>query len=206
MKAICTKKTMHRGVVYVPGDVFFCESEQDKPANFRWENETAENASPPLPKRGGDCLLILGDADCMLRDVAALDVPLEREVMAINRAAFRWKAPVHYWCSVHPDMLAEWRLMWSRMGWSGGVQPHFITNRPHSGLLSPHLLANPDQGGSLTEALGAAEKLGHRKIFVAGAPLVENYSRFAAPAIRIVQKLRANGVEVHAASGALAEV
>lgn len=204
MKAICVKRTMHKGVVYMPGDVYLCESGPDKPANFRWEHEDSTASTIPVPERGSDTLLIIGDAPCLMQDVAKLDVPVDREVLAVNRAAFRWQAPVHYWASVHADMLSEWKIMWDRMGYGRGVKPHFFVSRESRHLPDASLVGNMDNGGSLSEALSVAAKLGHKDIYIAGAPLVESYSTFAAPSMGVVQRLRSSGVNVYAASGALA--
>ena len=196
---------MHQGVVYMPGDVYLCESEPDKPANFRWEHEDSTASTVPLPERKSDNLLIIGDAPCLMQDVAKLNVPQDREVLAVNRAAFRWMAPVHYWTSVHADMLSEWKIMWERMGYGRGVEPHFFVSRESRYMPNASFVGNIDNGGSLSEALSVAVRLGHKNVYIAGAPLVDDYSIFAVPSMGVVQRLRNKGVNVYAASGALAE-
>lgn len=206
MKVICFKQCMVGGQVYNPGDPLNVATERDAPKYFRLEGETAAEAmhGRPLPERGADTVLILGDAECLLDDVARLPLPESFEVMAMNRAPFRWRAPVHYWVSVHGDHLVEWERAWSRLGMGRGSRPLFITPPGGSGLANWSGIANPEPGGSITVALNAAKELGFPAVFIAGAPLDGNYQHFARAAQRLVAGMRRAGVRVVAASGALA--
>jgi len=105
-------------------------------------------------------LLILGDAPCLSSDLDHV-LPFSGSIMAINRAGLRYREPIDFWCTYHPEKFwQEWRRNRASLG--GNENFLEITDRDVRNI--------PISGSSVL--LGIIWGLARfESIIVAGAPL-----------------------------------
>lgn len=207
-EAVCIRKCQHQGRIYEQGETLLVSPDARLSPHFCFKDERPIQGAP-LPARRRDTLLLIGDAPSMWEDirkhdvVVADDVPPTYDVLALNRAAFRWRRPFNFWASVHGDQLYAWRLAMDRLNYFGGASPHYLLAKPWPDFRDASIIAFADEGGSAYIGFRAALDMGYPTVLVAGVSLLGKYAGFARGVAQQVEALRSAGATVTFVSGAL---
>jgi hypothetical protein len=114
--------------------------------------------------------LVLGGADCVWADVAALEAMLGREwdgvVIAANDIGCHWPRRLDAWCTLHPEKMPKWLKERSARGHPDG----YITWSRKGGR-ADRQIKTWGGGASGMLAVAVAYEMGCERVILAGVPM-----------------------------------
>lgn len=133
-------------------------------------------------------VLIIGDSPGLESDLGyVLEGRENFDVMAVNRAIFRWREDVQYLVTYHGELVDGWLRRY------GKTTPTVVTECGRYGVkFAPH----PGTGGSALLALQYAQYLGYETVILAGIDLKGGYAKFFAPFVGVLKCMHQSGFEI----------